>query len=101
MRPLRPYLLLLALLGTACAQASEPRPLPEFTTAAKAHWFNSPPLQVSQLRGKVVLIDDWTYDCWNCYRSFPWLRGLEAATGEWSLVCIGWNLKRLHALQGV
>jgi len=28
------------------------------------------------------------------------LRGLENASGEWSLVCIGWNLKRLHALKG-
>ncbi len=33
------------------------------------------------------------------FRQFS-LRGLEAVTGEWSLVCIGWNLKRLHALQG-
>ena len=78
MHPLKPYILLLALLGTACAQATEARPLPEFTTAAKDHWFNGPPLQVAQLRGKVILIDVWTYDCWNCYRSFPWLKGLEA-----------------------
>ncbi len=28
------------------------------------------------------------------------LRGLENVSGEWSLVCIGWNLKRLHALKG-
>jgi deoxyribodipyrimidine photolyase-like uncharacterized protein len=28
------------------------------------------------------------------------MRGLYAVTGEWSLVCIGWNLKRLHALKG-
>jgi hypothetical protein len=28
------------------------------------------------------------------------LRGLDAVAGEWSLVCIGWNLKRLHALKG-
>jgi len=28
------------------------------------------------------------------------LRGLDAVSGEWSLVCIGWNLKRLHALRG-
>jgi len=28
------------------------------------------------------------------------LRGLDAVSGEWSLVCIGWNLKRLHALKG-
>jgi hypothetical protein len=28
------------------------------------------------------------------------LRGLDAVSAEWSLVCIGWNLKRLHALKG-
>jgi IS5 family transposase len=28
------------------------------------------------------------------------LRGLDAVQGEWSLVCIGWNLKRMHALRG-
>lgn len=28
------------------------------------------------------------------------LRGLNAVQGEWSLVCIGWNLKRMHALKG-
>ena len=28
------------------------------------------------------------------------LRGLDAVASEWSLVCIGWNLKRLHALKG-
>lgn len=28
------------------------------------------------------------------------LRGFEAVAGEWNLVCIGWNLKRLHALRG-
>lgn len=28
------------------------------------------------------------------------LRGRDAVAGEWSLVCIGWNLKRLHALKG-
>jgi len=33
------------------------------------------------------------------FRQFS-LRGLEAVSGEWSLVCIGWNLKRLHALKG-
>jgi hypothetical protein len=38
---------------------------------------NSAPLSIFELRCRVLLIDVWTYDCWNCYRSFPWLRGLE------------------------
>lgn len=50
---------------------------PEFTHTSSAEWINSPPLQLKDLSGKVVLIDFWTFDCWNCYRSFPWLNTLE------------------------
>lgn len=69
--------ILLSLQGVA-ARDLAPRPLPEFTQERPDAWFNSPPLKVADLRGKVVLIDVWTYGCWNCYRSFPWLKGLEA-----------------------
>ena len=34
-------------------------------------WLNSPPLTAEGLRGKVVLIDFWTYSCINCLRSLP------------------------------
>ena len=34
-------------------------------------WFNSPPLDLKQLKGKVVLIDFWTYSCINCLRAIP------------------------------
>ena len=50
-------------------QASEPAP--EFTQHAAEEWINSPPLPLKSLRGHVVLIDFWTFDCWNRYRSFP------------------------------
>ena len=36
-------------------------------------WLNSKPLKMAQLRGKVVLIDFWTYSCVNCVRTFPHL----------------------------
>ncbi len=51
--------------------------LPEFTHSGAESWINSPPLKKQDLTGKVVLIDVWTFDCWNCYRSFPWLNELE------------------------
>jgi len=54
-----------------------PFPLPEFTQTNKNQWINSPPVKKAALEGKVVLIDFWTFDCWNCYRSFPWLNSLE------------------------
>lgn len=52
-------------------------PLPEFTNTKTDEWFNSVPLKLSDIKGKVVLLDFWTYGCWNCYRSFPWMHELE------------------------
>src|SRR6266436_6016615 len=37
-------------------------------------WLNSPPLTASALRGKVVLIDFWTYTCINWLRTLPYVR---------------------------
>ena len=37
-------------------------------------WINTPPLTASDLRGKVVLYDIWTYSCINCVRTFPHIR---------------------------
>jgi len=39
-----------------------------------ADWENSPPLTMASLRGRVVLVDFWTYSCINCQRTFPFLR---------------------------
>lgn len=52
--------------------------LPQFTQTAADAWINSPPLTTEALRGKVLLIDFWAFECWNCYRSFPWLNQLES-----------------------
>lgn len=52
-------------------------PMPEFTQDTQENWINTTPLKKEDLKGKVVLIDVWTYECWNCYRSFPWLKDLE------------------------
>lgn len=70
-------------------QIDPPQRLPEFTHTSPDAWINSPPLSVADLRGKVVLIDFWTFDCWNCYRSFPWLHELEAEYGPRGLVVVG------------
>lgn len=37
-------------------------------------WINSEPLNLDQLKGKVVLVDFWTYSCINCIRTFPYLQ---------------------------
>ncbi len=67
---------------------TEPRPLPEFSGQA-SDWINSGTLSVADLHGKVVLLDFWTFDCWNCYRSFPWLIELEERFKAQDLQVIG------------
>lgn len=49
-----------------------PYPAPEIKGIAA--WINSPPLTLSALKGKVVLIDFWTYSCINCIRTLPYLK---------------------------
>ena len=50
---------------------------PEFTHSSSAAWLNSPPLTLAQLRGKVVLIEFWTFDCINCRRTLPWVKSMH------------------------
>jgi len=52
-------------------------------------WFNSPPLSREQLRGKVVLIDFWTYSCINCIRSIPYVRAWHERYRRDGFVVIG------------
>ncbi len=69
--------LLIAALQDAAAKPLDSRPAPEFTQTSPDAWINSPPLTRESFKGKVTLIDFWTFGCWNCYRSFPWLKALE------------------------
>ena len=77
------------MVGGVGAASFKPRPLPEFTRSAPTDWINSAPLSVSDLRGKVVLVDIWTFECWNCYRSFPWLKALEQQLADADFQVIG------------
>ncbi|MCP5410653.1 MAG: redoxin family protein [Alphaproteobacteria bacterium] len=52
-------------------------------------WLNSPPLTREQLRGKVVLVDFWTYSCINCLRALPYVKAWAAKYGPHGLVVIG------------
>ncbi len=52
-------------------------------------WLNSKPLDAEDLRGKVVLIDFWTFTCINWRRTLPYLRGWQAKYQESGLVVIG------------
>ncbi len=52
-------------------------------------WINSAPLQLKDLKGKVVLIDFWTYSCINCVRTLPYLKGWYNKYHDKGLVIIG------------
>lgn len=52
-------------------------------------WLNSPALTAAELRGKVVLIDFWTYSCVNCLRTLPYVRAWAEKYRDQGLVVIG------------
>jgi cytochrome c biogenesis protein CcdA/thiol-disulfide isomerase/thioredoxin len=60
---------------------------PEFTGID--HWLNSNPLTMAGLRGKVVLIDFWTYSCINCIRTLPYVEGWYQEYASAGFVVVG------------
>lgn len=52
-------------------------------------WLNSPPLNLRQLRGRVVLIDFWDYTCVNCIRTLPYVQEWHRRYQDFGLVVIG------------
>jgi cytochrome c biogenesis protein CcdA/thiol-disulfide isomerase/thioredoxin len=52
-------------------------------------WLNSPPLTAAGLRGKVVLVDFWTYSCINCLRTLPYINAWAHKYAHLGLVVIG------------
>ncbi|MDP9812073.1 cytochrome c biogenesis protein CcdA/thiol-disulfide isomerase/thioredoxin [Rhizobium tibeticum] len=52
-------------------------------------WLNSKPLTAEELRGKVVLVDFWTYSCINCIRTIPYVRAWAEKYRDQGLVVIG------------
>lgn len=52
-------------------------------------WLNSEPLSLAQLRGKVVLVDFWTYTCINCVRTFPYLKSWYQQYKDQGFVIVG------------
>jgi cytochrome c biogenesis protein CcdA/thiol-disulfide isomerase/thioredoxin len=60
---------------------------PDFTQISQ--WLNSKPLTLASLRGKVVLIDFWTYSCVNCIRTLPYLKRWYETYRDAGLVVVG------------
>ena len=83
-----------AMTGSANYDAAvESAPLPVEgvlpTLSGAVQWLNSPPLTIEQLRGKVVVINVWTYSCINCLRSLPYLETWWKKYKDQGLVVIG------------
>ncbi|WP_050462555.1 cytochrome c biogenesis protein DipZ [Herbaspirillum autotrophicum] len=81
--------------GSMMAMQAQPgaRALPVEGTlpslAGAVQWFNSPPLDAAALKGKVVVIDFWTYSCINCLRSLPYVKAWAQKYKDQGLVVIG------------
>jgi thiol-disulfide isomerase/thioredoxin len=74
-------------LTFAAAQDTAQGTAPEF--AGISNWFNSKPLSIADLRGKVVLVDFWTYGCVNCVNTLPHVTALYEKYRDRGLVVIG------------
>lgn len=74
-------------IGTSVHIAEAQRTAPDFSGIS--NWFNSGPLNISSLRGKVVLVDFWTYGCINCVRTLPHVTQLYAKYKDKGLVIVG------------
>src|SRR3954452_3981675 len=82
-------ILLSAIFGAIGARQGEPKQKkgPSFNGATS--WLNTQPLNLTDLRGKVVLIDFWTYTCINWRRTLPYIREWASKYKDQGLVVIG------------
>jgi thiol-disulfide isomerase/thioredoxin len=74
-------------MATRAVSYEAETPMPSL--AGATGWLNSPPLTREALRGKVVLVDFWTYSCINCLRSLPYVKRWYEAYKDHGLVVIG------------
>jgi cytochrome c biogenesis protein CcdA/thiol-disulfide isomerase/thioredoxin len=76
-------------LGNASVLNVQPVAAPQLQ--GLTNWINSPPLTLPQLKGKVVLVDFWTYSCINCMRTLPYLEKWYQTYQDKGLVILGIN----------
>jgi len=81
--------ILLNVTLAAGGMLKTPIQAPEFTHSEEQDWINSSPLNIQDFHGKVVLVDFWTFGCWNCYRSFPWMNAMESRLDRENFQIIG------------
>ena len=79
-------LVVAAALVSVQARASDRMP---DTITATGQWLNSPPLTRENLRGKVVLVEFWTYGCINCRHTLPYVKAWSDKYSAEGLLVIG------------
>jgi thiol-disulfide isomerase/thioredoxin len=67
-------------------KSSESAAAPELATG---DWINSEPLKLKDLRGRVVLIDFWTFGCYNCRNTLPYIKGWQDRYRDKGLTVVG------------
>jgi thiol-disulfide isomerase/thioredoxin len=87
LRPEKPPAVLAASAPDTQPALDDEGSMPDLSGAVA--WLNSPPLSAKSLKGKVVLIDFWTYSCINCLRALPYVEGWAAKYKDAGLVVIG------------
>ena len=85
-QPEQPGTMMMMSAATSGA-ASGPQTMPDLSGAVA--WMNSPRLNREDLKGKVVLVDFWTYSCINCLRTLPYIRAWAERYKDSGLVVIG------------
>ncbi len=82
--------------GVASAPVADTSGLPDLGPAPElsniSAWYNTPgdgPISIAGLRGRVVLVDFWTYSCVNCLRTLPHLQALDRAYRNKGLTIVG------------
>ena len=78
-----------ALIAASVAAGQSLRQVPIFDLGGAIGWLNSAPLNRKSLRGKVVLIDFWTYTCINSLRPLPYVKSWATKYRDAGLVVIG------------
>jgi thiol-disulfide isomerase/thioredoxin len=85
-----------ALLAGTAYTSSAAAPATTLATGAPAPdfkgitgWLNSPPLDMQQLKGKVTLVEFWTFDCINCAHTIPYVENWYARYRDKGLVVVG------------
>jgi thiol-disulfide isomerase/thioredoxin len=74
-------------IGTV-ASAERPVAAPPFPTPDRSHWIGEPQTWEG-LRGRVVLLDVWTFECINCVHTIPWIREVVGRYGSRGFTVVG------------